>query len=139
VRGDLAIRDGAKMLKAYAAQTKNKQLETDAAEIRIRAERRLGQLIAQQRETVGLAKGARERGFRKNPRSLPTLAAPRPENKFPDARVSLWTPTRLYASLWTPPCLIRGSSKDPAAALMFTAWRPSPPRLHKNRPSLLEL
>ena len=35
----------------------NRQLEVDAAEIRMRAERRLGELIRAQKETVGLAKG----------------------------------------------------------------------------------
>ncbi len=46
-------------MRAYAHQSKNRQLEIDAAEIRIRAERRLGQLIAEQKETVGLATGGR--------------------------------------------------------------------------------
>lgn len=51
------VRDKAEAMRAYARQAKNKQLETDAAEIRIRAERRLGQLIQAQKETVGLADG----------------------------------------------------------------------------------
>ena len=37
----------------------NKQLEIDAAEIRIRAERRLGELIEEQKKTVGLNRGAK--------------------------------------------------------------------------------
>jgi len=44
-------------LRAYARQAKNKALEVDAAEIRIRAERRVGELMQAQRETVGLAQG----------------------------------------------------------------------------------
>jgi DNA modification methylase len=52
------IRDRAEAMRAYARQAKNRQLEVDAAEIRIRAERRLGELITAQKETVGLNKGA---------------------------------------------------------------------------------
>lgn len=52
-------RDRAEAMRAYAHQSKNRQLEIDAAEIRIRAERRLGQLITEQKETVGLNIGGR--------------------------------------------------------------------------------
>lgn len=51
------LRDKAEAMRAYAKQAKNKQLEVDAAEIRIRAERRLGEMIAAQKATVGMAKG----------------------------------------------------------------------------------
>lgn len=51
------IRNKAEAMRAYARQAKNRGLEIDAAEIRMRAERRLGQLIEAQRTTVGLAKG----------------------------------------------------------------------------------
>ena len=44
-------------MRAYARQAKNRELEVDAAEIRMRAERRVGQLIAGQKATVGLATG----------------------------------------------------------------------------------
>jgi hypothetical protein len=51
------------MLRAYAKQAKNRQLEVDAAEIRIRAERRVGELIDAQKESaVGLAKGNAGKG-----------------------------------------------------------------------------
>ena len=46
-------------VRVYARQAKNRQMEIDAAEIRIRAERRLGELMAAQKATVGAAKGAR--------------------------------------------------------------------------------
>jgi hypothetical protein len=48
--------------RAYAKQAKNRQMEVQAAEIRIRAERRLGELMAEQAATIGLAKGAAEAG-----------------------------------------------------------------------------
>lgn len=53
------LRDKAEAMRAYARQAKNKDLEADAAEIRIRAERRLGELIAGQKATDGLNAGGR--------------------------------------------------------------------------------
>ena len=44
-------------MQAAARVAKNRQLEADAAEIRMRAERRTGEMMAAQRETVGLARG----------------------------------------------------------------------------------
>ena len=46
-------------MQAYARQAKNRELEIYAAEIRMRAERRLGELIRAQKATVGLANGKR--------------------------------------------------------------------------------
>lgn len=46
-------------MRAYAKQAKNKELEADAWVIRIRAERRIGELMQGQRESVGLAQGKR--------------------------------------------------------------------------------
>jgi phage N-6-adenine-methyltransferase len=51
------LRDKAEAMRAYARQAKNKTLEIDAAEIRIRAERRIGAIMAAQREAGGLADG----------------------------------------------------------------------------------
>lgn len=70
------IRDKAEAMRAYARQAKNKVLEIDAAEIRIRAERRLGEMIVAQKQTVGLNKGGRppKTGLQENPVSPPTLA-----------------------------------------------------------------
>src|SRR5271170_4337468 len=50
------IRDKAEAVRAYARQAKNKTLEIDAAEIRIRAERKLGELLAVMPKATG-AKG----------------------------------------------------------------------------------
>jgi hypothetical protein len=54
-----AIHDQAMALKACAKIVKDQQLELDAAEIRVRAERRLGEIMAVQGKTVGKAKGAK--------------------------------------------------------------------------------
>jgi phage N-6-adenine-methyltransferase len=53
------IRDQAEAMRAYAKQAKNKQLEIDASEIRFRAERRIGELMEAQKQTVGLNNGSR--------------------------------------------------------------------------------
>lgn len=52
-----SIRDKAEAMRAYAKQAKDRDMEIAAAQIRFRAERRLGELIIAQRETVGLNKG----------------------------------------------------------------------------------
>jgi hypothetical protein len=56
------LRDKADALRVYAMQARNRTLEVDAAEIRIRAERRLGEMIAAQKADGGLSKGAAEKG-----------------------------------------------------------------------------
>jgi hypothetical protein len=75
------IRAEAAKWKAYALQAKDRQLVAYATAIRLRAERRIGQLMQAQRETVGLSKGGgtganqyRAARLRKNPAAKPTLA-----------------------------------------------------------------
>jgi N6-adenosine-specific RNA methylase IME4 len=70
------IRDKAIAMQAYARQARNRDLETDALEIRMRATRRLDQLRQAQKGTVGLNEGGRpsKTGLAKNP-VLPTLAS----------------------------------------------------------------
>jgi hypothetical protein len=53
------IRDKSAAIAAAARIAKDKQLEIDASEIRIRAERRLGQMLAEQKAGEGLNKGAK--------------------------------------------------------------------------------
>lgn len=66
--------DKAAAMQAYGRMAKDKGLETDAAEIRIRAERRLGELLAAQKEEGGLAKpGVKPNSVVTNDR-IPTLA-----------------------------------------------------------------
>jgi len=72
------IRDVSIAQKAYAKQAKNRQLELDASEIRMRAERRLGEMIAAQRQTIGLPSGG-EKGGRKKLDGLRTI----PSNSRP--------------------------------------------------------
>lgn len=48
--------DKAAAMKAYSRMAKDKTMEVDAAEIRIRAERRLGQMLSEQKAGDGLAK-----------------------------------------------------------------------------------
>lgn len=52
-----SIRDKAEAMRAYAKQAKDRDMEIAAAQIRFRAERRLGELIIAQKETVGLNRG----------------------------------------------------------------------------------
>lgn len=49
--------DKAAAMQAYSRMAKDKTLEIDAAEIRIRAERRLGQMLVGQKAEVGLNQG----------------------------------------------------------------------------------
>ena len=72
------VRDKWIAIKTYAKQAKNRQLELDAAVIRLRAERRVGELMAAQRASEGLATGgdAMKARVRSGPEVMtrPTLA-----------------------------------------------------------------
>ena len=79
VRADevMNIRDKSAAIAAAARVAKDKQLEIDASEIRIRAERRLGEMLREQKQGEGLAKpGPKpEIGTHEEPNSIPTLAS----------------------------------------------------------------
>lgn len=53
------FRDQSEAMRAYARQAKNKDMEAKAAEIRFRAERRIGELMAAQKASFGSAQGRR--------------------------------------------------------------------------------
>lgn len=50
------IRDKSEAMRAYARMAKDTQLEMDASELRLRAERRLGIMLSEQRTAIGLGK-----------------------------------------------------------------------------------
>lgn len=72
------IRDASFALRAYARQAKNRTLEADAIEIRMRATRRVDQMRQEQKATFVLASGKEGKrkslGLGNNPSDRPTLA-----------------------------------------------------------------
>ena len=71
------VRNQAMAMRLYARQAKNKALEADAFELRLRAERRLAELYTLQRATFGLAPPGRPSKiwFSENPISQPPTLA----------------------------------------------------------------
>lgn len=72
------IRDTAEAMRAAARIAKNKQAEIDMTEIRFRAERRLGEMMAAQREANGFSAGGRpseKTGSQTDPVSAPPTLA----------------------------------------------------------------
>lgn len=68
------VRDKSEAMRAYARQAKNKQLEIDAAEIRIRAERRIGELMEAQREAGQMHRGGGDHRVAEKPGAPITLS-----------------------------------------------------------------
>lgn len=71
------IRDKAKALEVYAKQANNYAAENKAAEIRLRAERKCGELLAERQKATGADKGGRPDldGRRKLPSNPPKTLA----------------------------------------------------------------
>jgi N6-adenosine-specific RNA methylase IME4 len=95
------IRDQAEAMRAYAKIAKNRTLEGDAAEIRIRAERRVGELITAQKDAVGLGKPGRKTaiGFDKNPISLKEVLGDNHKNLADRARKLAAVPEKRFERL----------------------------------------
>ena len=79
------MRNKAEAMRAYAHQAKERGLEIDAAEIRMRAERRLGEMIKAQKETVGLATGGEHGG--RNPLDGSRVEPSNPRPTLADAGI----------------------------------------------------
>jgi N6-adenosine-specific RNA methylase IME4 len=92
------VRDVAMAMKLYARQAKNKDLEADAFEVRKRAEHRLGEMIAQQKVTIGLATGGEHGGKAKldGTRAAPSNARPTLAEAGVDKKLSSLA-QRMYA------------------------------------------
>lgn len=82
--------DKAAAMQAYGRMANDKTLEVDAAEIRLRAERRLGELIAAQKAVGGLATGARGQLAGKGVGGLAVVTNDRQKNapRLADAGIS---------------------------------------------------
>jgi hypothetical protein len=111
------IHDQAVAMTAYARLAKNRELEADAIEIRMRATRRLDQLRQAQKETVGLsagARGSREKGARVDDK--PTLAS----------QATRTAPIKRACSApWMRP---RSSARLPRRGMAFSAALSAKPR-----------
>lgn len=82
--------DKAAAMQAYGRMAKDKTLEVDASEIRIRAERRLGEMLTAQKQGGGLAAGTRGQLAGKSGDGLAVVAKDRqkPAPKLADAGIS---------------------------------------------------
>lgn len=130
---DLA--DKAEAMRVYARQAQNRDMEVDAAEIRIRAERRLGEMIAEQKATTGLAKPG-PRSVVANDR-IPTLA---------DAGISKDLSSRAQKLAELPPDKFEGevaawrekSLTDARVSIQLAKpVKPSPPVTPERKPRVM--
>jgi hypothetical protein len=61
-------------IATYARKVKDKQIAADAAEIKKRGERRIGEMMKAQKETIGFNKGGGDHRVKEKPGALSTLA-----------------------------------------------------------------
>ena len=110
------IHDKAVAMAAYARLAKNRELEADAIEIRIRATRRMDQMRMAQKQSIGLAKpGRKKNGLRENP--IPTLASQGLDENSPIKRAC--------SAPWMMP---RSSARSPRRGMAFSAALSAKPR-----------
>jgi hypothetical protein len=91
-----AIRDTAEAVRIYTRQRDaSREAQNDAGEIKLRAERRLGQLLKEQKE--GGQRATREGNLRKGPKSTPSTSE---EASRPPATLAELGISRDAASKW---------------------------------------
>ena len=93
--------DKAAAMQAYGRMAKNRTMEVDAAEIRIRAERRLGEMLSSQKAAGGRNTGARNAVAKQHPvcgaQILPACCASCRSGKSQQAAIlGLQVPSGLY-------------------------------------------
>jgi|SRR4051812_16786345 hypothetical protein len=106
------IKNRAEALRSYARQAKNRDLEIDACEIRVRAERRAGEIILQMRDQLNMVQGRqppgearptlRDLGVDKQIVVVGQRLAKLPTDRF-EAAVSSWRETAHTTERLTPP------------------------------------
>lgn len=98
------IHDKAEAMRVYARLAGDKSMEIDAAEIRIRAERRLGEMLAEQKATGGLNTGTRLAGnARGEGQGSPAVVSDDHRPRLADAGVSKDLSSRAQKLAAVPP------------------------------------
>jgi hypothetical protein len=122
------IRNKATGLVAYAKEAKSQQLAFEAKQICMFAERRLGQMMKEQKKIIGLNRGGRPKtGLSENPVSFkPTLAEAGIDKNLAHRARSL-------------AAMSEKEFKDHVAAISATMWGPRKQRRYQRSPSILSL
>ena len=105
------ISNKAAAMAAYARMAKDPQLEIDATEIRARATRRIGEMMAEQRETIGLNEGGRPKTGVSEPQFRSPRSPKRASTKILPSRRAVWrrflTRVRAFVSSMADACFCR--------------------------------